>query len=162
MEEIVDATECPYDGLVIDEKVIHILDTLEIVFERDVGEIYNDMYTEPRALHGIIGFECEVGEIKDAIKKSLFYRKDLDIVNIFEEIGDCLYFVVILEKYSEDGNTLYGTRDLLNRLAEHYGGSLDACEQMVVEKLKKRYPSGFSTEAATKRDLAAERKALES
>jgi len=159
MIETVNATECSYDGLVIDQEVLDVLMHLEMTFDMDMGDNFEAMYTNLRILHGVWGFECEVGEIKDALKKSLFYRKELDITNIFEEIGDCLYFVSLLE--DELDTTFYGTREFLDKLARHYNGTLDVCQTMVETKLRVRYPEGFTTEAANKRNLKKERQTLE-
>lgn len=49
-----------------------------------------------RILHGIIGVVTELGEAIDALKKSLYYGKELDIVNLKEEIGDILWYLSIL------------------------------------------------------------------
>jgi len=149
MEDIVKKTECTYEGLEIDMTVVQLIAELELMVDRDLGESYEAMYTNPRVLHGVWGIECEIAEIKDALKKSLFYRKKLDTSNLLTEIGDCLYFVVLLEdEYHEQ---FYGTRDLLDKIAQHYNSTLNKCTQMVAKKLSKRYPDGFSTEAATNR-----------
>ena len=45
----------------------------------------------PRILHGAIGCVTESGELLDSVKKSLFYNRKLDMVNVEEEIGDMLW-----------------------------------------------------------------------
>ena len=44
-------------------------------------------------LHAAIGAATEAGELLDAIKKALFYGKEVDEVNFKEEIGDACWGV---------------------------------------------------------------------
>lgn len=46
-------------------------------------------------LHSACGLLTEVGEIVDAYKRSWFYKKELDRVNLKEELGDVLWYVAI-------------------------------------------------------------------
>lgn len=46
-------------------------------------------------LHGGMGLLTEVGELYDAYKRHIFYRKDLDMINLKEEIGDILWYLAI-------------------------------------------------------------------
>lgn len=94
-----------------------------------------------RILHGAVGCVTESAELLDAIKKSLFYGKPLDLVNIQEELGDLLYYTFL---------------------------TIDACggdfEQIIVtnrNKLAARYGDKFSAESALTRDLTIERDILE-
>lgn len=94
-----------------------------------------------RVIHAMIGMETEVGEFQDQIKKHLIYRKPLDVVNLMEEALDVMWYVSL---------------------------ALDACGytmedgmERLLQKLLKRYPDKFTEEAALKRDLDAERAALE-
>ena len=48
---------------------------------------------EADALHMVIGVCGEAGELADAIKKWAIYRKDLDIANVIEELGDLEFFL---------------------------------------------------------------------
>lgn len=41
-----------------------------------------------RLLHGAIGLATESGEFLDALKKHIYYGKELDRVNLAEELGD--------------------------------------------------------------------------
>jgi len=51
---------------------------------------------ESRMLHGLIGLCTESGELLDAMKKHLYYGKDLDTVNMLEEIGDLCWYLAII------------------------------------------------------------------
>lgn len=46
-------------------------------------------------IHSALGVITEVGEIIDVIKRHIFYYKELDIVNIKEEIGDLAWYFAI-------------------------------------------------------------------
>lgn len=48
---------------------------------------------EADALHMAIGVCGEAGELADAIKRWAIYRKDLDIHNVVEELGDLEFFL---------------------------------------------------------------------
>jgi len=45
------------------------------------------------AIHMIMGVAGEVGELLDAIKKSVIYRKPLDMENVIEELGDIEFYL---------------------------------------------------------------------
>lgn len=81
-----------------------------------------------RRLHMAIGAAGEVGELCDAIKKNVFYKKDLDIENIKEEVGDVCWY--------------------LANLLSSINSSFEEVMQMNIEKLRKRYPNGFRHEDA--------------
>lgn len=86
--------------------------------------------------HGIIGLFGEVGELGDCIKRYTMYDRAIDRTNAIEELGD-------IEFYLEDIRTKLGiTRE----------ETLVACEM----KLNKRYPEGYSNEAAEARADKAE------
>lgn len=48
---------------------------------------------ECNMLHMVIGISGEAGELLDAVKKSIIYRKKLDTVNVIEELGDIEFFL---------------------------------------------------------------------
>lgn len=77
---------------------------------------------------GCFGLAGETGEVVDLIKKHLYHGKDLDRENLIKELGDVRwYFEYLL---------------ICNDL------SIQEVEKKNVEKLRKRYPEGFSFEAA--------------
>ncbi len=81
--------------------------------------------------HAATGVAGEAGELLDAIKKAVIYRKPLDRANVVEELGD-------LEFYMEDlRRTLGITRG--ETLANN------------VTKLAARYAQGYSDKAAQDR-----------
>lgn len=95
-----------------------------------------------RVLHAAMGCVTESAELMDAIKKSMFYGKELDLVNIKEEAADILWYLAIL--------------------FDELDFSFSEGERMVIEKLRKRFPEKFTEEKAEDRDLITERSTLES
>ena len=95
-----------------------------------------------RLLHAAMGLATEAGELVDALKKHLFYGKELDMANVREELGDSLWYV------ATGANAL--------------GADLGDIMQLNVNKLEARYGEGFTEEAAINRDLGVERTILES
>ncbi len=92
-------------------------------------------------LHMVLGMQTEVAEIADAYKKHIAYGRELDLVNVKEELGDAMwYFANICNLHGWDLRDIMATN---------------------IKKLEARYPEKFTTEAATNRDLETERKILE-
>jgi len=108
------------------------------------GNVLDSMQME--LLHSAIGISTESGEILDAFKKHLIYGKDLDIINLTEELGDIMWYVAIMTRYLKNltGATLED--DIL---------------ELNIDKLKARYPDKFTEEYALNRDLEKERGVLE-
>lgn len=96
---------------------------------------------ESRLLHAGMGLVTEAGEFLDALKKCYFYGKEVDLVNLREELGDILWYMAIA----------------MDALGTTFEEEMDR----VIRKLRRRYPSGFSDLDALDRDLDAERKELE-
>lgn len=81
-----------------------------------------------------LGLNGEAGEIADHVKKVMFHGHPLDSDTrdkIAKEIGDILWYCAM------------GAKGI--------GIPLGAIAEMNVEKLKKRYPEGFSTERSLNR-----------
>lgn len=97
------------------------------------SDIVDDMTSlDAHIMHMAIGISGEAGEILDAIKKRVIYRKTLDIENVKEEIGDCLFY--------------------LQGLCNAIGYELDAAIDDNMAKLNKRYSSGsYSDQQAQER-----------
>lgn len=94
-----------------------------------------------RLLHAGIGLSTEAGEVLDALKKHIFYGKELDKVNLAEELGDLFWYMAIL--------------------ADELGIEFESVMDRNITKLKARYGEKFSEEKAEKRDLDKEREILE-
>ena len=78
-----------------------------------------------------LGLAGEAGETADMLKKHLFHGKALDRDEVVRELGDVLWYVA--------------------GMATAIGISLDEVARRNVEKLRRRYPDGFSVEASAQR-----------
>lgn len=105
-----------------------VLDRLQ-----DIGTI--------RLLHAMVGLCTESGEFQDTIKKHIFYGKEIDKINLVEELGDLMWYMAVA--------------------CDELGVSFEEVMEKNVAKLSARYKGKFSEEKADKRDLDTERKALE-
>ena len=94
-----------------------------------------------RLLHAGIGLSTEAGEFLDALKKHIFYGKDLDRVNLKEEIGDLFWYIAIA--------------------CDELGVEFETLMDTNIAKLKARYGEKFSEHKAENRDLGTEREILE-
>jgi len=94
-----------------------------------------------RLLHAAMGMQTEAGEFTDALKKHFFCGKELDRVNLVEELGDQLWYIAV-------------AIDALD-------STMEEVMDKVIRKLAVRYPEKFTDINAIERDLDAERKELE-
>jgi NTP pyrophosphatase (non-canonical NTP hydrolase) len=78
-----------------------------------------------------LGVAGEGGEVADYMKKVLFHRVPMDRDKLNKELGDTLWYLACL--------------------ADYYGLKLSDVAYANIEKLKKRYPEGFTTEASIQR-----------
>ncbi len=90
--------------------------------------------------HAFEGMVDEVGEIASAIKKHRRYGKQLDRQNMIEECGDLMWFVSLM--------------------ASGLGTTLDDIATANINKLRARFPDGFTEHDANFRDLNAEAVAM--
>ncbi len=98
--------------------------------------------TDTRILHAAMGMVTEAGEFLDALKKSFYYGKKNDLINLKEELGDILWYMAI-------AMSALGT-DFETEMARN------------INKLRTRYPEKFDSGKAITRNLDAERNTLES
>lgn len=78
-----------------------------------------------------MGLAGESGEFVDKIKKHIFHGHPLDNRDLVKELGDIMWYVAIA--------------------ADALDYDLALVLEMNVEKLKKRYPEGFSSQASINR-----------
>ena len=82
-------------------------------------------------LNGALGLTGEAGEVADMIKKHIFHGHDLKRGELVKEIGDCAWYLALL--------------------CHAIDISLDEVLIANIEKLRNRYPEGFSSEASINR-----------
>src|ERR1051326_9075013 len=89
------------------------------------------MHLPPRdaqLLCGALGLSGEAGEFADAVKKMFFHKKPISDDVLMKEAGDCLWYISLI--------------------CDAKGWTISDVASRNIEKLKLRYPDGFSHEAA--------------
>jgi len=87
----------------------------------DLGELFN----------GSLGLTGESGEVADMIKKYIFHGHDLDKKALVKELGDVCWYVALL--------------------AHAIDVDFEEILSLNIDKLKSRYPEGFSESASINR-----------
>lgn len=82
-------------------------------------------------LNECLGLSGEAGELNDLVKKWIFHKKPLDREHMKKEIGDVCWYIA----------------DICHSM----GFDLGEIFQMNIDKLKARYPEGFSEQRANNR-----------
>ncbi|MDV3427036.1 MAG: nucleoside triphosphate pyrophosphohydrolase family protein [Bacillota bacterium] len=82
---------------------------------------------------GALGISGEAGEVTDYIKKVVFHGHKLEKEKIILELGDVLWYLSYISKVIDV--------------------PLEKIADMNIEKLKKRYPEGFSQEKSINRQV---------
>ncbi len=75
-----------------------------------------------------LGLAGESGEVADLVKKVVGHGHDLDKGKLLKELGDVLWYVAMT--------------------AECLGADLETVARLNVDKLRARYPEGFTVEAS--------------
>ena len=83
----------------------------------------NDIYIA-EAITAALGLSGEAGELNDMLKKHIFHGHELETLHVKKELGDILWYVALM--------------------CSAFGFSLDDVMQTNIDKLKARYPEGFS------------------
>lgn len=86
---------------------------------------------DQRLANAALGLTGEAGEVAEHVKKHLFHGAPLDRDAVAKELGDCLWY--------------------LAALAGAVGVSLGDVAATNIDKLRRRYPDGFSHEASRNR-----------
>jgi NTP pyrophosphatase (non-canonical NTP hydrolase) len=115
------------------EYIRHVLRT-EIPSENLRGRSQNEMFL--RLLHAGLGIVTETGEFVDVLKKYLVYGREIDYLNLKEELGDLLWYIAIA--------------------IDALGVSFEQIMEANVRKLRVRYGEHASEYAALRRDIAQE------
>ncbi len=78
-----------------------------------------------------LGLSGEAGEFADTVKKHLFHGHPLDREELLKEVGDILWYAALA--------------------CDALDASLGAVMAANIEKLRRRYPEGFSSERSQQR-----------
>jgi len=128
----------------ITEHLDHYDQLKKDVIYADHGDVVDGAYYsqgEIELWHASIGMLTEAIELNQAIWAWIIGQEQLDVVNVAEEIGDSRFYEAMF----------------LRKL----GLSPSVIMENNINKLKSRYPGGFSDHAALNRDIDTERKILE-
>lgn len=83
-------------------------------------------------VNGVMGLAGESGECVDLLKKHMFQGHGLDMHHLAKELGDVAWYLAVT--------------------AHAIGYDLDTIFRMNVDKLKARYPDGFSEDRSRNRE----------
>jgi NTP pyrophosphatase (non-canonical NTP hydrolase) len=86
---------------------------------------------EQQLANAALGLTGEAGEVAEHVKKHLFHATPLDRDAVVKELGDCLWYVAAM--------------------CTALGISMDDVGTANIEKLRRRYPDGFSAERSINR-----------
>lgn len=105
--------------------------------EIPVGCLHPDLQKSVDLLHGILGKSTEDGELLSALRDSLSANQELDLVNVFEEVGDGQWYDAAILRVLDK--------------------TFDDVQRGNISKLRKRFPDGFKEYDANNRQLSFER-----
>jgi NTP pyrophosphatase (non-canonical NTP hydrolase) len=91
-----------------------------------------ELSKEDHLLNGVLGLAGESGEIADLIKKNRMQGHKLDIEHVAKELGDVCWYIA--------------------ETATAIGCDLETIMKMNIDKLRKRYPDGFSSDRSQHRE----------
>lgn len=111
------------------------------VYQEEAKRTNVDLGSSGNQFHMVLGMVTESAELADAYKKHMAYGRNLDLVNIKEELGDLLWYIA--------------------NMCSEMGWSMGEVMELNIEKLKARFPDKFDAGRANERDLETERKILE-
>ena len=99
--------------------------------------VVNSMRNRPlngaELICGAMGLNGEAGEVVDLIKKIVFHGHEFDIDAICKELGDVCWYVALV--------------------CNSLGINLEDVMQKNIDKLKERYPDGFTEKASINRKI---------
>lgn len=104
------------------------LDEYQVLAARTLGR---ERTHEQQLANAALGLAGEAGEVADTIKKHLYHSHPLDHDGMVKELGDCLWYVA--------------------GMATVLGITLDEIGARNIDKLRRRYPEGFSIERSINR-----------
>lgn len=91
-----------------------------------------DLDDTQRLTNGVMGLCGEAGECCDIVKKHLFHGHELDKDALIKELGDVAWYLALT--------------------ATVLGVPLEEVLEKNIEKLRRRYPEGFSAERSINRE----------
>ena len=83
-------------------------------------------------MNGALGLAGESGEVADLVKKHVMQGHMLDFDHIAKELGDICWYIA--------------------EMATAIGWDMESIMQLNIDKLRKRYPEGFSVDRSVHRE----------
>jgi len=120
------------DGLCNNRVLTEVLNFDRWTEDYDNEEVLKIVGFNPgELLNGALGLTGEAGEVADLIKKEIFHGHKFKVEDLIKELGDVCWYLALT--------------------CHSIGVSLEYVMEQNIEKLKKRYPEGFSSEASINR-----------
>jgi NTP pyrophosphatase (non-canonical NTP hydrolase) len=113
-----------------------VITSLDEYQEQAMRTRNRDLDYRDELILGQSGLASESGEVAEAVKHYLFHGHPLDRDNLKKELGDIMWYV--------------------SQLAKAHGWYLSDVATTNINKLRARYPAGFSEEASLNRDTSKE------
>lgn len=111
-------------------KVVGDYTKLEAMYDK--GNLLQIIGCDPgELLNGVLGLTGEAGEVADIVKKYVFHGHELDRKELIKELGDVCWYLALL--------------------CHALDVPLDVVMISNIEKLRNRYPKGFSESASINR-----------
>lgn len=104
------------------------LDEYQHLAARTLGA---DRTHEQQLANAALGLAGEAGEVADMVKKHLYHGWPVDRDSLVKELGDCMWYIAAM--------------------ATAVGVGLDEIGETNIDKLRRRYPDGFSNESSLNR-----------
>lgn len=102
------------------------------LYQELAGRTMKDEPFNMMVVESALGLCGESGEVADIIKKAEFHGHELDEKDVIKELGDVMWYVALM--------------------CTALGIPMSEVITKNIEKLKKRYPDGFSEERSINRD----------
>lgn len=110
-------------------------------YDQLVKRLTKDLGYDMNMIHSALGATSEAGEFADQIKAHIVYGRDLDTLNLIEEAGDAIFFLIMG--------------------MQQHGFTLQDVLRVNMAKLNARYSEGYSDASANNRKKEFEREVMQ-
>ncbi|MBJ8023726.1 nucleoside triphosphate pyrophosphohydrolase family protein [Bacillus cereus] len=117
-------------------------------FDLSVRRTWKKQNFKDAVSNAALGLTCEAGEVADLIKKAIYHGRGFDSVNSKEYL-DSMNIKSI--RYEDVKDELSDILFYVSAMAQEFGFTLEDIAKHNREKLEKRFPDGFSTEASAQK-----------
>ena len=103
-----------------------------VEYQKAAQRTSNTITGKDKIINGCMGLAGEAGEVIDVLKKHMFQGHELDRAKMIDEASDCMWY--------------------LAEIATGLGVTLEEIAQHNVDKLWKRFPTGFDSVRSVNRE----------